>query len=579
MSDELDRLRAYVSSLPDATHSSLEANRSKLEGVMTEDTASAPTQQGPNRKDRWPWRPRGSAPQRIRLTLVLTAAALLLVAIISLLAVGGPTPTGHPTSSGHRNTPRLLVRLVADDVNVTVASGSYDMTFNDTTVPPPGCAQAVGAPSPQLGGTASQSGCPREFLPHISGHGTVDTNPYAMVAVSDDGPLGTITLYDNGTDVWEIGGGDYGTAGPGQAGPGAPLSGYATSVEGTVGEQAGALDMQALASGTGYLDLESAEIQGAQPAGTGTVDGVPVTIYKVSVTGLQDPDLNGLGAEQVETIRAADAILQETGFPGKTTWISVDAGGYIREERTTYTLSDGSSVNEDTILSNFGCAGTVLVPGQTGSSAPPVGCVSPDTAGTNPAPTTTTLPSPSTTVPPPSSTTTTSTSPSSVTPSPPVTSGAVLLGGNGIGNVIFGESQASAIAGLDAVLGSAPVGSTSEKGNCTIDFAEEWANVWAYFYAGMFVGYSTLGGNGEVLPDGNLVTAQGLRVGDTLAEAQQLYGSALTTSVAQGGSWRVTTPEGALEGYLSEELNQSVKGPPTILSIEAGSVGCPAATP
>ena len=71
-------------------------------------------------------------------------------------------------------------------------------------------------------------------------------------------------------------------------------SGYAGSVEGTVGQVPGALDMQGLASGTGYLDLEAQEIQGAQPAGTGSVDGVPVTIYKLSESGLEDPNIGGL---------------------------------------------------------------------------------------------------------------------------------------------------------------------------------------------------------------------------------------------------------------------------------------------
>ena len=217
-------------------------------------------------------------------------------------------------------------------------------------------------------------------LSSINGHGTVDTDPYAMVTVSDVGYLGTITLYDNGTDVWEMGGGDYGLSSPGQAGPGAPLSGYAGSVEGTVGQVAGALDMQGLASGTGYLDLEAQEIQGAQPAGRGSVDGVPVTIYKLSESGLQDPGAGGLTPEQVSTIRAADAIIEKSGFAGKTTWISVDSEGYIREQKTQYTLPDGSKVTGDTILSDFGCAGTVLMPGQQGSSAPPLECVSPDHA-------------------------------------------------------------------------------------------------------------------------------------------------------------------------------------------------------
>ena len=161
-----------------------------------------------------------------------------------------------------------------------------------------------------------------------------------MVVESNVGALGAITLYDNGTDIWEIGGGNYGLSAPGQTGPGAPLSGYASSVEGTVGQVQGALDMEGLASGTGYLNLEAQEIQGAQPAGTGSVDGVPVTIYKLSESGLLDPDVSGLTAEQVSTIRAADAIIQKSGFSGKTTWISVDSEGYIREQKTQYTLPD-----------------------------------------------------------------------------------------------------------------------------------------------------------------------------------------------------------------------------------------------
>ena len=84
----------------------------------------------------------------------------------------------------------------------------------------------------------------------------------------------------------------------------------------------------------------------------------------------------------------------------------------------------------------------------------------------------------------------------------------------------------------------------------------QWANATAYFAAGTFVGYSTLATNGEALPAGNLATVQGLRIGDTLTQAQQFYGSALTTSFAQGGSWSVSTPDGTLDGYLNGEPNE-----------------------
>lgn len=58
-----------------------------------------------------------------------------------------------------------------------------------------------------------------------------------------------------------------------------------------------------------------------------------------------------------------------------------------------------------------------------------------------------------------------------------------------------------------------------------------------------------------------------------------LFGSALTTSGAQEGSWTISTADGVLQGHLS-----GVPGtePPTwslLNSIDAGRVGCPAASP
>ncbi len=317
----------------------------------------------------------GSARRRRHAPIVVAVACLVCAAAVAVpvaltLASGG---SGTAGKGGAGRGDHVAMASVLSAMSVTTDSGSYDMTYSDTTTSPTQCPQA-GTGSSSLS-AASCSG----LLSPTTGHGTVDTNPYAMVTVTDEGPLGTITLYDNGTDVWEFGGGDYGLAGPDQAGLGAPLSGFASSVEGTLGQVAGALDMQGLAGGTGYLDLETQEIQGVQPAGTGSVDGVPVTIYKLSETGLQDPDTSGLTPEQISTIRAADAIIESSGFAGKTTWVSVDGEGYIREQKTEYTLPDGSTVTGDTVLSNFGCAGTVLMPGQQGSSGPPPGCVSPDT--------------------------------------------------------------------------------------------------------------------------------------------------------------------------------------------------------
>ncbi len=352
MSDELEEVRRSVDGIDPPDARTIAKVRGRLGSTIA---ASDPARPEPRRTHGVRW--------TLALFIVLAVGVALLVPSLSHRT---------PAHVGDAPVRDRLAQLVVDDVSVTVASGSYDMTFTDTTTPPTKC-PGTGTPTPCSAPSPLN-------LSSISGHGTVDTNPYAMVTVSDVGSLGMISLYDNGTNVWEIGGGDYGLSAPGQAGPGAPLAGYAGSVEGTVGQVPGALDMQGLASGTGYLDLEAQEIQGAQPAGTGSVDGVPVTIYKLSQSGLEDPNIGGLTSEQAQTIRAADAIIESSGFAGKTTWVSVDSEGYIREQKTEYTLPDGSTVTADTVLSNFGCAGTVLMPGQQGSSAPPSGCVSPDHA-------------------------------------------------------------------------------------------------------------------------------------------------------------------------------------------------------
>jgi hypothetical protein len=63
-----------------------------------------------------------------------------------------------------------------------------------------------------------------------------------------------------------------------------------------------------------------------------------------------------------------------------------------------------------------------------------------------------------------------------------------------------------------------------------------------------------------------------------LAEARTLYPGRVTTSGDNGGVYAVKTPSGTIRGYLSLE----VLNPPTrihIVTISAGLVGCPAASP
>jgi hypothetical protein len=157
--------------------------------------------------------------------------------------------------------------------------------------------------------------------------------------------------------------------------------------------------------------------------------------------------------------------------------------------------------------------------------------------------------------------------------------------GNGIGDARFGQPEAVAIAALDQVLGSPttprPVG---DAGNCTVDAYLTWPTMTAYFFHGRFAGYSSaslLAARGSSAPNVIPVasTAAGLRIGDDIAQARRIYGSAFVVLFSQGGSWRVTTSTGTLDGYLTAAPDRPTPPGPRIADVSAGSVGCPAAAP
>jgi len=172
------------------------------------------------------------------------------------------------------------------------------------------------------------------------------------------------------------------------------------------------------------------------------------------------------------------------------------------------------------------------------------------------------------------------------TPGPPGTAaGHFTFRGNGIGGARFGQPEAVAIAELDQVLGSPttsrPVGAA---GDCTIDAYLTWPTLTAYFFRGRFVGYdsaSLLAARGSAAP--NVIpgasTAAGLRIGEDIEQARRIYGSAFVVSLAQGGSWRVTTSTGTLDGYLTAVPDHPTPPVPRVADVSAGSVGCPAASP
>ncbi len=154
-----------------------------------------------------------------------------------------------------------------------------------------------------------------------------------------------------------------------------------------------------------------------------------------------------------------------------------------------------------------------------------------------------------------------------------------VLSGDSVDSVRFGESQEKAVGTLKKLIGATEGGVQDAKGNCTIDAALYWINFSVYFLRRRFVGYQT--GNNltdKWEPTFNGKTPQGLRIRDTLAKARKLYPGRVTTGGENGGVYAIKTTMGTIRGYLSLETSS----PPNkirIVSISAGSVGCPAASP
>lgn len=252
----------------------------------------------------------------------------------------------------------------------------------------------------------------------VSGQGTIDTNPMGMVATARVGQNGglDVSVRVDGTDYWELSGNDGGLAPTGSdanaAPSGSPLHSFASLVESTLGTRAGAVAMTGMASPTGYLDLASSAVSGAQQVGTTSVGGVTLTEYQVSIDPSQLASAPGITPEEATTIDDALVVLHQQGLTGISDTVSIDPTGFIRHSTSVASFADGATVSLAAQFSNFGCAGTVLMPGQQGPSSPPANCTSPDTG----LPTTTT--------------TTTSSSTTSTTGATPTTIGSGGSGGS-----------------------------------------------------------------------------------------------------------------------------------------------------
>ncbi len=409
----------------------------------------------------------GRSPARRALALVALVAVLALVAVpvgLALAAGRGksvdrralpPTTTSATTPVSLGDGPAESQVLSA--LSATTASGSFDVSYTlkgqpgQSTTTSTQCVtvydngQGVpygvlskGAttgpavtvpPTRSSGGDQSTQRCfavPNPQATTVTGSGTIDVSPKAMVvSAAVNGSL-DVSVRLNDEDVWESGGADYGLSpNPGPSGSvtgagGQPLSGFASLVESTLGSRAGAVAMIGMASPAGYLDLEQESVTGAAEIGPGTVAGTPVTFYQVAVDPARLETMAGISADEVTTLKAAVGVLQGEGYTGTLVKVGIDGAGFIRQATSVANFSDGGTVTLDATFTKFGCAGTVLMPGQAATPTAITPCAS-DVATTTLAPTTTVgadLSTTSTSTPMSTTTSTTTDTGSTVTTDP-----------------------------------------------------------------------------------------------------------------------------------------------------------------
>jgi hypothetical protein len=183
------------------------------------------------------------------------------------------------------------------------------------------------------------------------------------------------------------------------------------------------------------------------------------------------------------------------------------------------------------------------------------------------------------------------------------------LDGDGIGDIRFGQTPATVVAGLTRLLGAPEGASTGQRPDgllrsiCGFDYEVDWVGLaesdaglygtnsvglTVYFKRRRFVGYSY----GPPWGDSNtplvrqgvmLFTSRGLGLDERVARAQQLYGRAFVLTTQPQGTppnprlqrlsvWHLTTPTGGLYGGIDSPAESRSDNERTIGSISAGSV-------
>jgi hypothetical protein len=165
-----------------------------------------------------------------------------------------------------------------------------------------------------------------------------------------------------------------------------------------------------------------------------------------------------------------------------------------------------------------------------------------------------------------------------------------ILRPDGVGDARIGQSVDVARAALTRELGPAADTAVRARG-CGVDHESVWASpavadpLTLFEHAGRVVGYAYGAPASEIGlqrgPGAVLTTAAGLTIAERIKRVAALYGTALSTEAAHGGTWQVRLGSGRLGGTVMPTTYPLRKVTPAnpVATIGAGHAGCPAPTP
>jgi hypothetical protein len=312
------------------------------------DEASARAARAPSGGvDRWTYERRTSfgghgSPRRVAVAIAIVVCALLIgipIGLVPSSVSGAASPVVQHDHMVLGDSPARRSVLAA--LSATTDSGSFAFRW-------------------KLSETMCSKSNPTCV---VVGSGTIDTSPLAMVTVADN----YAGLRVDPTTAWWVAPSDTGLNPPTYDGPppSQPLPDLADRVEGLLGPREGAIAMLSLASPTGFLDLARPAVTGAVQTGRTTVDGVAVKQYRLVVDPARLATAPSTTPQEQNAISAALQELTGARSAAIRDLVSIDGSGFIRQVESTVPFAGAGTVTLDSHFSDFGCAGTVLMPGQS----------------------------------------------------------------------------------------------------------------------------------------------------------------------------------------------------------------------